>query len=174
MDKQLPGTNKTYTGELPFEEFKKFIQATDGISLAQVCSISSLEPGTIQNWVKRGYVARPIKKKYYEKQVARILLINSLREAMKIEDIGKLMILINGDVEDESDDLLKEEELYTIFAKIIYYLDDDVSKTIKQVLKKEKINNKKLYLALETMVNAYIAGNHIKKSRKYLEELINC
>ena len=100
-------------------------------------------------------------------------MINSLREAMKIEDIGNLMVLINGDVEDESDDLISEENLYSLFVKVIYNLEDfdDIEKVVRNVMKKNKRNDEKLKTALETMVYAYIASEMKKKSKKYLKEL---
>ena len=173
MKKLIPGTNKAFSKSNPFQSYKEMIELTNGLSLGQVCSISNLDPSVIQNWVKRGYVSRPIKKKYYEKQLARILMINSLRESMKIEDIGNLMILINGDVEDESDDLISEESLYTIFSEVIYNLESyhDVESTIKKVMKTYKRKDKKLLNALETMVYAYIASENKKESKLYLEEL---
>ena len=172
MDKQIPGTDKPYISEDAFGEFKKAIELTDGLSLSQVCSITRLDPFIIQNWVKRGYVARPVAKKYHEKQFARILLINSLKDAMRIEDIGKLMTLVNGDVEDESDNLLLDADLYDIFAKVVYHLkEDNVESTIRQVMKSVNMNDDKLFTALEVMVNAYISGEHKKKAREYLHVL---
>ena len=172
MDKIIPGTGRLYKGEDAFKELKEVIELTDGVSLGQVCSITGLDPMIIQNWVKRGYVARPVKKKYHEKHLARILLINSLKEAMRIEEIGKLMKLVNGDVEDESDDLLSEADLYGIFSKVIYYLNEnDYKETIKQVMETVNIDNEKLFTALEVMVNAYIASEHKKVARQYLKAL---
>lgn len=173
MHSTIPGTNKPLKNDEPFKVFKQMIELGDGISLGQVSSITGLDPLVIQNWVKREYVSRPIKKKYYEKQLARILMINSLREAMKIEDIGNLMALINGDVEDESDDLISEENLYSLFVKVIYNLEsvDDIKKTIKNVLKAEKRNDEKLKVALETMIYAYLASEMKKVSKGYLNKL---
>lgn len=173
MDKLIPGTNKAFTKENAFESYKEMIELTNGLSLGQVCSITNLDSTVIQNWVKRGYVSRPIKKKYYEKQLARILMINSFREAMKIEDIGRLMKLINGDVEDESDDLLSEEKLYTLFSKVVFNLESfhDVDKTIKKIMKQAKLSDEKLLNALETMVYAYIASENKKASKEYLKLL---
>lgn len=173
MRSTIPGTNRKFTTENAFKDFKKMIELTSGISLSQVSAITGLDPIVIQNWVKRGYVSRPIKKKYYEKQLARILMINSLREAMKIEDIGKLMELINGDVEDESDDLISEENLYTLFSKVIYNLKDidKVDDVIKKVLKDNKYNDTKLFIALQTMVYAYIASINKKIAKDYLKKL---
>ena len=39
-------------------------RVTSGITLSQVCEITGLKAGTIQNWVKRGYVNSPIGRKY--------------------------------------------------------------------------------------------------------------
>lgn len=160
----LPGTNKEFKNEDAFLEFKKMIELTDGISLSQVCSITSLDTFTIQNWVKRGYVAKPIKKKYYAKQLARILMINAIRASMQLDEVGELMKLINGDVEDESDDLISEENLYILFSKVVYHLKDvnQIDETIKSILKKEKYKNKKLEIALKIMIHGYIASENIK------------
>ena len=171
MDKHIPGTNRPYKDEDAFKDFRRAIELTDGLSLGQVCSICDLDPFIIQNWVKRGYVARPVAKKYHEKHFARILLINSLKDAMKIEDIGKLMTLVNGDVEDESDDLLSEAELYGLFAKVVYRLDGDVEATVRQVLASVNMNDDKLFTALEVMAYAWLSGEHRKMSRKYLKVL---
>lgn len=174
MEKLIPGTSKAFVNSDAFKEFKKIIELTNGLSLGQVCSITGLEPMIIQNWVKRGYVARPIHKKYHEKQFARILLINSLKEAMRIEEIGKLMKLVNGDVEDESDDLLSETDLYGLFSKVVFYLKgNDYEKIIRQVMKAVNIENEKLYTALEVMINAYVSSEHKKVAKKYLKELEN-
>ena len=172
MDKQIPGTDKPYISEDAFGQFIKAIELTDGLSLSQVCSITRLDPFIIQNWVKRGYVARPVAKKYHEKQFARILLINSLKDAMRIEDIGKLMTLVNGDVEDESDNLLLDADLYDIFARVVYHLEEDsIENIIRQVMRSVNMNDDKLFTALEVMVNAYISGEHKKKAREYLNVL---
>ena len=77
MQKLIPGTSLEYKGEgSMFSMLLPIIRAGDGLTLSQVCSITGLEPSTIQNWVKRGYVARPVKKKYRERQLARILMIS--------------------------------------------------------------------------------------------------
>ena len=172
MDKLIPGTNIGFSNDTPFLEFKKTIELTNGISLSQVCAIANLDPMIIQNWVKRGYVARPIKKKYFEKHLARILLINSLKEALRIEEIGKLMKLVNGDVEDESDDLLSEADLYSLFVKVVYYLNQNNEElTVKKVMKENGYDNKKLETALIVMINAYIASEHKKISKKNIKKL---
>ena len=62
-----------------------------GIVLGQVASITGLEPYTIQNWVKRGFLAAPKNKKYDLEQVCRIITINMLKGALPLEKICSLM-----------------------------------------------------------------------------------
>ena len=95
------------------------IFATGGITLSQVCVITGLEPYLIQNWVKRGFVSSPQKRVYSRVQLARIIIINMLREALKIEDICLLINVIGGDPHDKSDDLIFDNELYHLYVDMI-------------------------------------------------------
>ena len=99
-------------------DYLPLIQATDGLTLSQICSLSGLEASTIQNWIKRGYVPHPVGKKYHERHLARILLIARLRESMQIDRVGELLRYVNGDADDEGDDLISEQSLYDIFCEI--------------------------------------------------------
>ena len=91
-EKMVPGTAIPYADSNGmFAMFRPLIRATDGLTLGQVCAITGLEVSTIQNWVKRKFVPRPVEKKYHERQLARILLISALRDGMKIDAIGELL-----------------------------------------------------------------------------------
>ena len=82
------------------------------------------------------------------------------------------MTLVNGDVEDESDNLLLDADLYDIFARVVYHLEEDsIENIIRQVMRSVNMNDDKLFTALEVMVNAYISGEHKKKAREYLNVL---
>ena len=81
-----------------------------GMVLGQVASITGLEPYTIQNWVKRGYLSPPEKKRYSQRQLSRILIINMLRSALPLERICGLLEHINGHLDDESDDLIDDSQ----------------------------------------------------------------
>ena len=173
----IPGTNITYSKDA-LNKIKELVDLTGGLSLSQVRAITSLQTSTIQNWVKRGYVPHPENKKYYERHLARILLVASLRDSMNIEDIGELLILINGDVDDTSDDIISEEQLYSYFCEVINILDQnilndqEITKTIKKVLNKENnIHKDRLILALKTMVYGYYSGKCIKQVNTTLNEL---
>ena len=47
-----------------------------GMILSQVTAISGLEAHTVQNWVRRGFLPPPIKKRYDQNQLCRILTIS--------------------------------------------------------------------------------------------------
>ena len=89
-----------------------------GMVLSQVSSITGLEAYTIQNWVKRGFLAPPQNKKYDLEQVCRIIIINMLKGALTLERICSMMQYINGNLVDESDDLIDDALLYFMFVKL--------------------------------------------------------
>ena len=67
LSKTIPGTNIEYRGNTDASDIlRSMLQITGGLSLSQVCRITGLQTSTIQNWVKRSYVPKPEKKKYYE------------------------------------------------------------------------------------------------------------
>ncbi len=83
----IPGTILT----VPVTEVSKFPEQlggmfiAGGIQLGQVCAITGLEPHTVQNWVKRGFLSPPVKKHYDQEQLCRIITINMLRPALSLE-----------------------------------------------------------------------------------------
>ena len=50
-----------------------------GIVLSQVSGITGLEPYAVQNWVKRGFLPPPERKRYTLRQLCRIININMLK-----------------------------------------------------------------------------------------------
>lgn len=164
---------------LPFAEYEPLIDAASGLTLAQVCAIAGIEPYSVQNWVKRGFVAHPIKKRYYGRQLARILLIANLKDGLKIETVGELMKIINGSADDERDDIITEEALYDCFRECVLALDgapdrekcrDVIEKVIiaKKPVKKDAVGT--LKAALETMVFAHFCGIYKKETEDAFEK----
>lgn len=178
MEKLIPGTTLKYSenGGM-FSTMLPLIRATDGLTLSQVCAITGLEPSTIQNWVKRKFVARPVNKKYRERQLARILLISTLREAMPLDTIGELMQMINGSADDEGDDIISEEELYDCFCSVItggvgsILSSEEIPQLVKNAVKNYNPPNERAYetltSALEVMAYAYTSAEYkmLAKSR---------
>lgn len=89
-----------------------------GLTLSQVSSITGLEHYTVQNWVKRGFLAPPQNKRYSMEQVCHIIIINMLKGALPLEQICNLMSYINGSLTDESDDIIDDTELYFKFVSL--------------------------------------------------------
>ena len=120
MNWKIPGT--TLDGKrADADQVDKIFQSmflAGGMVLSQVSSITGLEPYTIQNWVKRGFLAPPVNKRYNMEQLCRIININMLKGALPLEKICLLMQYINGNLADESDDIIDDTVLYFMFVKL--------------------------------------------------------
>ena len=89
-----------------------------GVVLSQVASITGLEPYTVQNWVKRGFLPPPENRRYSQKQLCRIIQINMLKNALSLETICSLLEYINGKLDDAADDIIDDSALYFLFVKL--------------------------------------------------------
>lgn len=89
-----------------------------GLTLSQAAQITGLEPHTIQNWVKRGFLPSPVQKHYDMERVCRLLNMNLLRGTMPLEQIIMLMKYLNGNLADEGDDLVDDTLLYFYFVRL--------------------------------------------------------
>ena len=89
-----------------------------GIVLSQVTGITGLEAYTVQNWVKRGFLSPPERKHYSLEQLCRIININMLKNVLPMERIVGLLSYINGDLDDESDDIIGDSQLYFMFVRL--------------------------------------------------------
>lgn len=123
MEWTIPGTVLTARAEdTPNLEDKfKSMFLGGGMMLSQVSAVTGLEPYTVQNWVKRGFLTNPIQKRYTLRQLCRILNINMLKSALPMEDICGLLQYINGNLSDESDDLIDDTTLYFLFVRLASY-----------------------------------------------------
>ena len=90
-----------------------------GMVLSQVTAVTGLESHTVQNWVKRGFLTSPVKRVYSKEQFARIVIINMLRESLQIDRICGLIHIIGGVLEDTTDDLISDDELYHIYVDML-------------------------------------------------------
>ena len=89
-----------------------------GIMLSQVAGITGLEPYTVQNWVKREFLPAPDHKRYNMNQLCRIVIINALKNALPMEKIIQLICYVNGELDDEQDDLIDDATLYFLFVRL--------------------------------------------------------
>jgi len=89
-----------------------------GIVLSQVSAITGLESYTVQNWVKRGLLSPPLSKRYTRRQLCRIININMLKGVLPMERICGMLTYINGQLDDESDDVIDDAQLLCMFVKL--------------------------------------------------------
>lgn len=89
-----------------------------GMVLSQVAGITGLEPYTVQNWVKRGFLPPPERKKYTLRQLCRIININMMKNVLPMERICGMLTYINGHLDDESDDIIDDSKLYFMFVRL--------------------------------------------------------
>ena len=188
FDNTIPGTvlDRNPMGNVTGMEFlSKIFYISDGIMLTQIREISGIDGSTLQNWTKRGWVENSKNKKYNIDQVAHILIINMLRSCMQLDKIAFIIRYINGRVDDRSDDIIRDSELYDYICKILDILMTDtrefevgtLRECISEVTSKysEKISGarKRLTNALEIIIVAYYASIIKKHSDKCIEALMN-
>ena len=151
-----------------------------GMVLSQAAKISGLEPYTIQNWVKRGFLSPPRDKKYTMTQLCRILNINMLKGALTMEQICGLLGYINGELDDESDDLIDDADLYFMFIKLAVRSQTQHSmaeweQTIEDVLKdyEEPVEGGKMRIqkVLKIMISAWYTTRMRQQTEQMLAEL---
>ncbi len=120
MDWIIPGTTLPAKREdaVHIEEQFKSMFLAGGMVLSQVSSVTGLESHTVQNWVKRGFLTNPQQKRYTLRQLCRIININMLKSVLPMEQICGLLTYINGNLNDESDDLIDDSSLYFLFVRL--------------------------------------------------------
>ena len=89
-----------------------------GMVLSQVSAVTGLESYIIQNWVKRGFLTKPQNKRYSLRQLCRIININMLKGVLPLERICNLLGYVNGQLNDESDDMIDDSVLYFMFVRL--------------------------------------------------------
>lgn len=177
--KQYPGTVLAVSGDTagsPLARFDDMLRLTGGVTLAQLCEMTGLEASTIQNWVKRGWVPRPEGKRYGERHIARVFLINALRGALQLESIIELLRYVNGNLDDTADDLLPDRELYELLCRTLQCADDQTEEAaIEQALRENGAWGEaavaKLKQALAVMLPAYLSAQAKRRAEEAFRKL---
>ena len=151
-----------------------------GIVLSQVASVTGLEPYTVQNWVKRGFLSPPENRRYSQKQLCRIIHINMLKSVLSLETICSLLEYINGKLDEEADDIIDDSALYFLFVKLAArakQLDDPAAweNALETLLEnyQEPVPGARgrIEKALRIMLTAWIAVRMRQAAEKQIEEL---
>ncbi len=184
----IPGTvmDKAKMGNVTGLEFlNKIFYITDGIMLSQIREICGIDGTTLQNWTKRGWVANAKSKRYDKNQLARILIINMMRDSMQLDRISKVLTYVNGRTSDENDDIIPESELYDYLCRIIDRLvkedipqeADNLSDLIKRVLVsyEERMAGaaKRLEKACGIIIMTYYAALVHQKANNMFDEVFS-
>ena len=186
-DALIPGTRlkKSEMGNVTGLEFlSKVFFISEGVMLSQIREVSGIDGSTLQNWTKRGWVANARLKKYNIDQVAHILIINMLRSCIQLDKIALLLQYINGDIDDKSDDIIRDSQLYDYICRILDKLmAQDVCSmaSIKTVICEEISGyqenipgaSERLANALEIIIVAYYAALIKRRSDEMLTALMN-
>ncbi len=122
MNTTFPGSIVQRKGKSAAEFLQGLFFATKGIMLVQVREITGLDTPLLQNWVGRGWVPKPVEKRYSANHLARIMLINMMRPAAKLENIDRILNFINGDSEGK-EAIIPEAELYIYICDILDNVD---------------------------------------------------
>ena len=170
----IPGTvlSKKDLGNVSGIEFlNKIFFVSNGVMLSQLREISGVDGSTLQNWVKRGWIGNTVNKRYSKDQLARILIINMMRSSMMLERIDFILHYINGTIDDKSDDIISEAELYGYICDIYdsftdsgLHTGEELRELINKVTTEKYVEpcegaKERLDKALEIILVAYFASN---------------
>lgn len=142
MKPLFPGTVVERGGRQADEFLSGVFSATKGLMLAQVREITGLDTPAIQNWINRGWVQKPVNKRYDADQVARIIILNMLRDVMQLDRIAALLSYIDGEPGNANGHIISEAKLYGYLCVILdkadfeTVLSDDVfTRVIEQAIR---------------------------------------
>jgi len=184
----IPGTimNKAQMGNVTGMEFlNKIFFITDGIMLTHIREISGIDGSTLQNWTKRGFVSLSRMKKYNKDQLARILIINMMRDSMQLDSISKLLTYVNGAADSPDDDIIPESELYDYLCRVIDKLGEDelppdatdinglISHVLEPYVERTAGATKRLERACGIIIMTYYATLVRQKAHEMFEKATN-
>ena len=183
MNWTLPGTTITARREDADQTRKQFdaLFLAGGLALSQVAAITGLEPYTIQNWVKRGFLSPPQGKRYTKDQVCRIITINMLKGTLTLEQACGLMSYVNGDLADTSDDLINDAELYFMFVRLAAGArhiggteawDDAMAQALRSYREPVPGARERVEKVLRIMLNTWISNRMRQQVEDMLKELV--
>lgn len=123
--KNLPGTTVAFDRKKDAETILDGLFSVGGLVFSQLSALTGLEGYMIQNWVKRGFLTPPVGKKYTKNQFCRLITINLLKDSLSIPEIVGLLSYINGQLNDESDDMIDDSLLYIYFTRTLLLANEE-------------------------------------------------
>ncbi len=178
----IPGT----TLQIPREEAIHVEQQfgsmflAGGMVLSQVAAITGLEPYTVQNWVKRGFLSPPQQKRYNLNQLCRIINISMLKRTLPMERIVELIGYINGQLDDTSDDIIDDSRLYFMFIRVCarawqlrsrQEMQDCIQEAMADYQSPVEGGKERVEKVLRIMLTAWIAAQLHEETQKMVAQL---
>ncbi len=178
----IPGTVLPLNAaEVPYIEDKiRSMFLGGGMVLSQVSAVTGLESYTIQNWVKRGFLSPPQQKKYSLRQLCRIMNINMLKSALPMEEICGLLQYINGHLDDESDDLIDDSQLYFLFIRLALLQKEVMTKADRDKFLEQTLADyeepspgarERVRKVLRIMITAWFSAQLRRSAEKLINQL---
>lgn len=151
-----------------------------GMVLSQVSAITGLEPYTVQNWVKRGFLSPPERKRYTLRQLCRVININMLKGVLPMERICGMLSYINGQLNDESDDIIDDSVLYFMFVKLAARIKELENEAAREQILDETMAEyeepvpgagQRVRQVLQIMLTGYLAARMQQEAGKMLDTI---
>ena len=148
-----------------------------GMVLSQISELAGIEPYAVQNWVKRGFLTPPEHKRYSLQQLCRVLNINCLKNILPMEQIVGLLRYVNGQLDDASDDLIDDAQLYFMFVRLAARAKDLYQENEREALLEKALANyqepvpgakKRVKRVLQIMLTAWLAARMRQEAEKML------
>ncbi len=182
MNWTIPGTVLTASraeAEHVSEQFQAMFLA-GGMVLSQVSAITGLEGYVIQNWVKRGFLTKPQNKRYSLRQLCRLIHINLLKGILPLDRICGLLGYVNGQLDDESDDLIDDSVLYFMFVRLAARSKELYNPEIRESVLDEELRDyqepvpgarDRVKEVLRIMLTAWLASRMAQEAERMLSQL---
>ena len=182
-DNLIPGTvlDRKAMGNVTGKEFlKKIFYISDGIMLSQIKEISGIDGSTLQNWVKRGFLTKPQNKRYSLRQLCRLIHINLLKGILLLDRICGLLGYVNGQLDDESDDLIDDSVLYFMFVRLAARSKELYNPEIRESVLDEELRDyqepvpgarDRVKEVLRIMLTAWLASRMAQEAERMLSQL---
>ncbi len=182
MEWKVPGTTLRIRREEAdaTEEMFRSMFLPGGMVLSQVAQVTGLEPYTVQNWVKRGFLSPPINRRYSLSQLCRIIQINMLKNSLALESVCDLLAYVNGKLDEEGDDIIDDATLYFLFVRLAARAKELDSPQLWETALEDALRDyrepvaggrERIEKALRIMLVAWMASRMRQTAEQMLEEL---
>lgn len=108
--KVFPKWNEIPELDLYLDQVLLYVNNVCGSSIS--AADKGLTASMINNYVKHGYISKPVKKKYQRRQVARLIAITTLKTVFSIQEISATLNMLH-----------KEEDSRELYDDFVDYMN---------------------------------------------------